>query len=40
MWNPSVTWIKWLYMGALVFPVMIVLSYYIQRYYDLLIKKV
>ena len=40
VWNPSVTWINWLYMGALVFPVMIVLSYYIQRYYDLLIKKV
>lgn len=40
VWNPSVIWINWLYMGALVFPVMIVLSYYIQRYYDLLIKKV
>ena len=40
VWNPSVTWINWLYMGALVFPVMIVLSYYIQIYYDLLIKKV
>lgn len=40
VWTPSVIWIKWLYMGAVVFPLMLVLSYYIQRYYDLLIKNV
>lgn len=39
IWNPSVVWIKWLYMGCLIFPIMLVLSYYIQKYYNLLIKR-
>lgn len=39
IYNPDDECLKWIYMGALAFPVMIVLSYYIQRYYDLLIKK-
>lgn len=29
-----------LYMGGLVFPVMLVLSYYIQKRYDVLVKKI
>ena len=39
VWNPSETW-AWLYMGGLVFPVMLVLSYYIQKGYDTMIKKI
>lgn len=39
VWNPSEPW-GWLYMGALVFPVMLVLSYYIQKGYDTMIKKI
>jgi len=37
--NPSEAW-AWLYMGGLVFPVMLVLSYYIQKRYDVLVKKI
>ena len=40
VWNPSVVWVKWIYMGCIVFPLMLGLSYYIQKYYDLLIKNV
>lgn len=36
LWNPSNPSVKWLYMAGIVYPVMIVLSYYIQRGYDLL----
>lgn len=38
-WNPLCAWTKWLYMGGIVFPMLIVLCYYIQKYYDLLIKR-
>lgn len=34
LWNPSETILKWLYMVGLVFPVMIVLSYFIQKIYE------
>lgn len=39
VWNPSDTTIKWIYMAGLVFPVMIVLSYLIQKTYDSMTKK-
>ena len=39
VWNPSEAW-AWLYMGGLVFPVMLVLSFYIQKGYDMMIKKI
>ena len=38
IWNPSTVWVKWLYMAGIVFPVMLVLSYYIQFGYDKLIQ--
>ena len=34
IWNPSIDWLKWLYMAGVIFPVMLVLSYYIQFGYD------
>lgn len=34
IWDPLTDWIKWLYMAGVVFPVMLVLSYYIQFGYD------
>lgn len=37
LWNPSDHWLKWLYMVGLVFP-MLVVSYYIQKWYDRLVK--
>ena len=39
IWNPSDSWVKWLYMAGIVFPVMLVLSYYIQKGYDSIIEK-
>lgn len=39
VWNPSDTTIKWIYMAGLVFPVMIVLSYLIQKTYDSITKR-
>ena len=39
VWNPSVTWINWLFMGELVFPVMLILSYQIQKSYDTIVEK-
>lgn len=39
IWNPATVWVKWLYMAGVVFPVMLVLSYYIQKGYDLIIEK-
>ena len=39
VWNPSKAW-AWLYMGGLIFPIMLVISYYIQRRYDVLVKKI
>lgn len=38
IWNPSTVWLKWLYMAGVVFPVMLVLSYYIQFGYDKLMQ--
>lgn len=38
IWNPSTVWLKWLYMAGAVFPVMLVLSYYIQFGYDKLMQ--
>jgi hypothetical protein len=40
IWNPSTDWIKWLYMAGVVFPVMLVLSYYIQFGYDAIIHSI
>lgn len=40
LWNPSSPVLKLLYMDGVVFPVMIVLSYYIQRGYDLLVERI
>lgn len=37
-WNPSNHWMKWLYMAGVVFPIMLVLSFYIQKWYDKLVK--
>lgn len=37
IWSPSNTMVKWLYMGGLVFPVIVVISYYIQFSYDKLV---
>lgn len=34
IWNPSDTSVKWLFMVGLVFPIIIVLSYMIQKLYD------
>ena len=39
IWNPSTAWVKWLYMAGIVFPVMLVLLYYIQKGYDSIIEK-
>ena len=39
VWNPSDTTIKWIYMAGLVFPVMLVLSYLIQKTYDNMTKR-
>ena len=34
MWNPSVTSVKWLFMAGCVYPIIVVLSYVIQKMYD------
>jgi hypothetical protein len=39
IFNPDVESIKWVYMAAIVFPIMLVLSYYIQKVYDIAVKK-
>lgn len=39
LWNPSIHWIKWVYMVCIVFPVMIFLSYYIQYGYDKILNR-
>ena len=38
IWNPTLHWMKWLYMAGVVFPIMLVLSFYIQKWYDKLVK--
>ena len=39
IWNPSDTTVKWLYMIAIVYPVIVALSYVIQKLYDTLAKR-
>ena len=39
IWNPTIDWLKWGYMAGVIFPVMLVLSYYIQKGYDSIIEK-
>lgn len=39
VWNPTADWLKWFYMVGIVFPLMLVLSYYIQKGYDLLVNR-
>lgn len=34
IWNPSDTTVKWLYMAGIVYPIILVLSYAIQKTYD------
>lgn len=34
MWNPSETSVKWLFMAGCVYPIIVVLSYVIQKMYD------
>ena len=38
LWNPSIHWIKWIYMAGVVFPILCVLSYFIQYLYDAIVK--
>ena len=38
IWNPSADCLKWVYMSGVVFPIMLVLSFYIQKLYDKLVK--
>lgn len=39
IWNPATAWAKWLYMAGVVFPLMLLLSYYIQFGYDKLMQR-
>lgn len=39
VWNPSDTSVKWLYMIVAVYPVILLLSYAIQRLYDSIVKR-
>ena len=39
IWNPSVASVKWVYMVGIVFPVIVAISYAIQKLYDSLAKK-
>lgn len=40
LWNPSVHWIKWVYMLGVVFPLICIASYFIQKGYDTLVNKI
>ena len=40
IYNPDTPCVKWLYMAGIVFPVMMYLSFYIQKYYDLFMIKI
>lgn len=40
MYNPSEQWVKWVYMGGIVFPVLLFLSYSIQKTYDTIVDKI
>jgi hypothetical protein len=39
LWNPSDPIVKWLFMAGLVFPLILVSSYYIQKGYDSMVKR-
>lgn len=39
LWNPSNTFVKWLYMAGLVYPIILLLSYFIQKSYDIIVKR-
>ena len=39
IWNPSDASVKWLYMAAVVYPVIVVSSYAIQKLYDAFVKR-
>lgn len=40
VWNPTNIYIKWLYMAGIVFPIMLILSYYIQKEYNRITVKI
>lgn len=37
IFNPDLSWVKWLYMAGLIYPIMLVLSFGIQKGYDSLV---
>lgn len=39
IWNPETGWVKWCYMGLVVFPLMCIVSYYIQKWYDAIVNR-
>jgi peptidoglycan/LPS O-acetylase OafA/YrhL len=39
VFDPSEQWVKWFYMAGIVFPVMLILSYQIQKSYDTIVGK-
>ncbi len=40
IWNPSDTTVKWWFMAGIVFPVIVMISYVIQKGYDSLVKRI
>lgn len=40
IYNPDTPCVKWLYMAGIVFPVMMYMSFYIQKYYDMFMIKI
>lgn len=40
IWNPASVCFKWIYMAGVVFPIMLVISFFIQKGYDLSIEKI
>lgn len=39
IYDPDDEYVKWIFMGGIVFPIMLVLSYYIQKGYDIVMSK-
>jgi hypothetical protein len=39
LWNPADTTVKWLFMAGIVYPIILVLSYAIQKLYDNAVKR-
>ena len=39
LWNPADTTVKWLFMAGIVYPLILVLSYAIQKLYDNAVKR-